>query len=149
MNWDLHVKHFGHYLKIERSLSENSLAAYLHDITMLRQFVGLRDPQCSPQKVTTALLHDFLEYVHNLGMSAHSQARILSGIKAFYRYMLHEGLMEEDPTALIEGPRLGRKLPTRWPTMRLRSCWGPSICLRPKVGVTAPCWRCCTARGCA
>ena len=111
MNWDLHVKHFGHYLKIERSLSENSLAAYLHDITMLRQFVTLRDPQCSPLKVTPALLHDFLEYVHDLGMSAHSQARILSGIKAFYRYMLHESLLEDDPTALIEGPRLGRKLP--------------------------------------
>ena len=111
MNWDLHVKHFGQYLRIERSLSENSLAAYLHDINMLRQFVALRDPSCSPLKVTPKLLHEFLEYVHDLGMSAYSQARILSGIKAFYRYMLHESLVEEDPTALIEGPRLGRKLP--------------------------------------
>src|SRR5687768_5407109 len=111
MNWDLHVKHFGHYLKIERSLSENSLVAYLHDIGMLRQFVTLRDVQCSPLHVTPLVLQDFLEYVHELGMSAHSQARILSGIKAFYRYLLFEGLLHEDPTALIEGPRLGRKLP--------------------------------------
>jgi integrase/recombinase XerD len=111
MNWDIHVKQFGHYLKLERSLSENSLVAYLHDINMLRQFVMMRDAQLSPAKVTPTVLHDFLEYVHELGMSAHSQARILSGIKAFYRYMVFEELMTDDPTALIEGPKLGRKLP--------------------------------------
>lgn len=109
--WDVHIKHFGDYLKLERSLSANSIEAYLHDVEMLKQFMAMRHKDVSPMKVTAALLRDFLEYIHNLGMSTHSQARILSGIKAFYKYLLFEDLIETDPTVLIEGPKLGRKLP--------------------------------------
>lgn len=65
----------------------------------------------SPLKITAKHLQDFLQYINELGMSAHSQARILSGIKAFYKYCLIEELLTKDPTALIEGPKLGRKLP--------------------------------------
>ncbi len=65
----------------------------------------------SPLKITAKHLQDFLQYINELGMSAHSQARILSGIKAFYKYCLIEELVTKDPTALIEGPKLGRKLP--------------------------------------
>jgi integrase/recombinase XerD len=109
--WDLHIKHFTHYLKIERSLSKNSIEAYVRDVTMLSQFIELSFPKTSPLKITSHHLQGFLEYINGLGMSAYSQARILSGIKAFYKYLLYEELIELDPTALIEGPKLGRKLP--------------------------------------
>jgi len=111
MNWDLHIKHFNHYLKLERSLSTNSIEAYLHDVAMLQQFLSMHHPQVSPLTVTTKQCQQFLQYINELGMSAYSQARILSGLKAFFKYLLFESLIEKDPTALLEGPKLGRKLP--------------------------------------
>jgi len=109
--WELHSKHFTHYLKLERSLSSNSIEAYLHDVELLRQFMSTRDPQLSPLQIKAVDLQAFLQYIAELGMSAHSHARILSGLKAFYKYLLLEELIDKDPTALIEGPKLGRKLP--------------------------------------
>src|SRR5687768_4506283 len=111
MNWEMQMRHFNNYLKLERSLSENSVEAYLHDVALLQQFISMKYPQVSPLQVSTKLLQEFLQYINELGMSAYSQARILSGIKAFYKYLLFEELLENDPTALIEGPKLGRKLP--------------------------------------
>lgn len=109
--WDLQIRQFRHYLKIERSLSPNSVEAYVRDVSMLAQFVTLKYTGVSPLKITSRHLQSFLEYVNELGMSAYSQARILSGIKAFYKYLVFEELIENDPTVLIEGPKLGRKLP--------------------------------------
>ncbi len=109
--WETHIKHFGHYLKIERSLSENSIAAYVHDVELLRQFVELKKVKATPLTLTTKQLQLFIQYINELGMSAYSQARILSGIKGFYKYLLFEELIEKDPTELIEGPKIGRKLP--------------------------------------
>ena len=109
--WDQHIKHFGNYLKLERSLSGNSIEAYVRDIEKLQQFMEMTHKEVSAQKVTGKHLQGFLTYVNELGMSAHSQARILSGVKAFYKYLLFEELIEKDPTQLIEGPKLGRKLP--------------------------------------
>lgn len=111
MDWEIHIKHFGHYLKIERSLSPNSVEAYIHDVELLRQFMRIKYPKVSPIKVTADQLRGFLEYINSLGMSAHSQARILSGLKGFFKYLFFEELISTDPTALIEAPRLGRKLP--------------------------------------
>jgi integrase/recombinase XerD len=109
--WDIHIKHFGHYLKIERSLSDNSIQAYLHDVELLKQYVTLKKIKTTPLSVGSKHLQGFLEYINELGMSAYSQARILSGLKAFYKYLLFEELIEKDPTELIEGPKIGRKLP--------------------------------------
>ena len=78
---------------------------------MLSQFIELSFAKTSPLKVSSKMLQAFLQYVTELGMSAYSQARILSGIKAFYKYLVFEELIEKDPTTLIEGPKLGRKLP--------------------------------------
>lgn len=111
MNWEMQMRHFNNYLKLERSLSVNSVEAYLHDVALLQQFINMKHPQVSPVQVSTKLLQEFLQYVNELGMSAYSQARILSGIKAFYKYLMFEELIDKDPTALIEGPKLGRKLP--------------------------------------
>ena len=109
--WSLQIKHFSNYLKLERSLSPNSIEAYLGDIEKLKQFMELQYPGVNAIQVTSRHLQGFIGFVNELGMSAHSQARILSGVKAFYKYLLFEELIESDPTALIEGPRLGRKLP--------------------------------------
>ncbi len=111
MNWAMHIRHYSDYLKIERSLSPNSVEAYVHDITLLSQFMALDHATVSPLKVTMKHVEKFLVYLNELGMSAHSQARILSGVKSFYKYLLFENLIEIDPTALLEAPRLGRKLP--------------------------------------
>jgi integrase/recombinase XerD len=111
MTWDINIKHFSNYLKLERSLSGNSIEAYTHDVEMLKQFMEMNAPNVSAQKVSAKNIQLFLEYINVLGMSAYSQARILSGIKAFYKYLLFEELIEKDPTALIEGPKIGRKLP--------------------------------------
>jgi integrase/recombinase XerD len=109
--WELHIKQFENYLKLERSLSANSIEAYIHDVELLRQYAALNLTPINPLKITSKHLQGFLQYINELGMSAHSQARILSGIKGFYKYLLFEELIEKDPTALIEGPKLGRKLP--------------------------------------
>lgn len=82
--WDIHIRHFGNYLKLERSLSGNSIEAYLRDVEKLKQFMAMRHPDVSPMKASTSHLRDFIEYINELGLSAHSQARILSGVKAFY-----------------------------------------------------------------
>lgn len=110
-NWESHIKQFGTYLKLERSLSANSIEAYVRDVEKLAQFISLNYSGISPLALTGKHLQAFLQFINELGMSAFSQARILSGIKAFYKYLLFEELIEKDPTALIEGPKLGRKLP--------------------------------------
>src|SRR5690606_11927772 len=109
--WDVHLTHFGNYLRIERSLSANSVEAYLHDVRLLRQFSEEKLPGISPTEITSNNIRDFLQFLNEMGIGSHSQARILSGLKSFYRYLSLESLVVKDPTALIEGPRLGRKLP--------------------------------------
>jgi integrase/recombinase XerD len=96
---------------LERSLAENSIEAYIHDITKLRQFLELSDQSVGPTKITQGHLLNFIGFINELGMSRHSQARILSGIKAFYKFLMYEELIVKDPSALIETPKLGRKLP--------------------------------------
>ena len=111
MNWDLYIKHYSHYLKLERSLSPNSIEAYVRDVSKLQQFMEMKYPKVNALSVSSKHLQGLLEYINELGMSAYSQARILSGIKGFYKYLMFEELIEKDPTELIEGPKIGRKLP--------------------------------------
>ncbi|WP_345270754.1 site-specific tyrosine recombinase XerD [Nibrella viscosa] len=110
--WQSYINAFKNYLKLERSLAENSVEAYLHDVGKLWQFLALADEKpVGPLQVTDLHLRDFLKYLGELGLSAHSQARILSGLKAFYKFLVLENTIQHDPTQLIEGPKLGRKLP--------------------------------------
>jgi len=111
MNWNSYIKQFSDYLKLERSLSANSIEAYTRDVEKLSQYLDMKKIPVSPAKVNAKQLQGFIEYINELGMSAYSQARILSGIKAFYKFLMVEELVENDPTSLIEGPKLGRKLP--------------------------------------
>jgi len=110
-SWSLDIRDFSNYLKLERSLSSNSIEAYVRDTEKLSQFVALKYNDLRPEDVTYRQLQGFLQYLNELGMSAHSQARILSGVKGFFKYLLFEERIDKDPTALIEGPRLGRRLP--------------------------------------
>jgi len=111
LNWSTYIKQFSNYLKLERSLSVNSVEAYVRDVEKLNQYMEMHEPTLSPMKVTSKHLEGFVEYINVLGLSAFSQARILSGVKAFYKFLILEDLVTEDPTVLLEGPKLGRKLP--------------------------------------
>jgi integrase/recombinase XerD len=105
------IRGFEAYLKLERSLSANSVDGYLHDVKLLHHFLELRHGGKSADKVTLNDLQEFLAFVDESGMSAYSQARILSGVRAFYKYLLLEDLVRINPTELLEGPKLRRKLP--------------------------------------
>lgn len=110
-DWSIYIEEFSDYLKLERSLSENSLKAYISDIEKLQQFADLSEWNISPLQVERKHLQDFLVYIYDIGLSPPSQARILAGVKAFYRFLLYQGLIAEDPALLLEGPKLDRKLP--------------------------------------
>lgn len=109
--WQAEIRGFKNYLRLEKSLSANSLDAYLHDVEKLTQFLEMREIKKSPAEISSDDLHQFLRWVSELGLASTTQARILSGIRAFYKYQLMEDLIKEDPTELLEGPKLGRKLP--------------------------------------
>jgi len=111
LNWDSYIRQFGQFLKLERSLSQNSIDAYVRDVEKLKQFMELAGPPPSPLKTSSKELQKFIHYINELGMSAHSQARMLSGLKAFFKYLVYEDLIDHNPAAMLEGPKLGRKLP--------------------------------------
>ncbi|MFY0605153.1 MAG: site-specific tyrosine recombinase XerD [Cyclobacteriaceae bacterium] len=111
MSWDIYIKQFHSYLKLERSMAANSVDAYVRDVTKLRQFFEIKNRDVSPLKVSQGDLIDFLEFITELNLSPYSHARILSGIKAFYKFMLYEDLIDHDPSELLEAPKIGRKLP--------------------------------------
>lgn len=96
---------------IERSLSLNSVEAYLRDLKKLVNFVEENIPGTNPMEITPEHLHAFLRRIHSDEISARSQARIISGIRSFYRFLLMENLVRTDPTQLLDMPRIGRKLP--------------------------------------
>ncbi len=111
MAWDIYIKQFENYLKLECSLAPNSVQAYVRDIIKLRQFGEISNQEISPTDISPTHLQDFLAYVNELGLTAHSQSRMISGIKSFYKYLMYADIIGKDPTALLEGPKLGRKLP--------------------------------------
>lgn len=105
------LRGFKAYMLLERSLSENTLEAYLRDAALLGRFcLEYRDGQ-APERLKHPDLQAFLAFLNELGLSASSQARIISGVKAFYRYLLLENLIVADPTELLDSPKTGRSLP--------------------------------------
>jgi integrase/recombinase XerD len=111
VNWQSAIRGFQDYLKLERSLSANSIESYSRDIDKLKQFTEAQSIVISPESVTLKHLRDFLQWVNELGMIPSSQARMLSGIKAFYKFLLMEDMIVADPTELLESPKIQRKLP--------------------------------------
>lgn len=111
MDWRSAIKGFQAYLKLERSLSENSIEAYTRDIEKLYQFSDIQPVKLFPENITLTHLRQFIVWASELGMIPSSQARILSGIKAFYKYLLMEDMIKVDPSELLESPKIQRKLP--------------------------------------
>jgi len=111
MTWDKLSQQFANYLKLERSLSDNSVQAYVRDVAKLRQFIDISNLEISPTKVTTETIQNFVKHIGDLGLSAYSQSRMLSGIKSFYTFLEYEEIISENPATLIDSPKLGRKLP--------------------------------------
>jgi len=111
MNWSESKRGYETFLRIEKSLSPNSVSAYVNDINKLILFVEEHYPNLSPETVKLAQLRKFVEWMNQKGISPRTQARTISGIKSFYKFLLIEEAVENDPTTLIESPRIGRKLP--------------------------------------
>jgi integrase/recombinase XerD len=111
MDWKTAGRGFRTYLKLERSLSPNSIEAYENDVAKLRSFLEVHQIVISPLQVKTGHLRSMLQWCAKLGMQARSQARLISGLRAFFRYLLLENLIQEDPAENLDTPRLGRKLP--------------------------------------
>jgi integrase/recombinase XerD len=109
--WEPYKKGFRAYLQLERSLSDNSIAAYLNDIEKLTAWMQAGGVMKQPATLELKDLQDFVQWIAGLGMTASSQARTISGIKTFYKYCLLEDISNVDPTALLEAPKLKRALP--------------------------------------
>ncbi len=108
-DWERYIKQFVHYLKIERSLAENSIFAYQQDVVKLKDFC--ESYQLSPIHIQTGHLKQFIAALFDLGLSARSQARIISGWKQFFDFLILEDLRNDDPSEGLELPKIGRKLP--------------------------------------
>jgi integrase/recombinase XerD len=111
MDWKSTRAGFKAYLQLERSLSSNSIEAYLSDLDKLTAYLEHANMNISPNNVELRHLQGLMQWITELGMTPTSQSRIISGIKAFYKYLILEDEIKSDPTELLEAPRTGRKLP--------------------------------------
>ncbi|RFC55510.1 site-specific tyrosine recombinase XerD [Brumimicrobium aurantiacum] len=107
--WKIYNRDFVNYLKIERGLAENSIFAYQRDLEKLSDFCSARS--ISPKKVDLEVLKNFISDLYDLGLSARSQARVISGVKQFFDFLVLEGILDDDPSSLLELPKIGLKLP--------------------------------------
>ncbi len=109
--WQSYIKGFRSYLKLERSLSGNSVEAYLGDIEKLVQYFQSLNQSPNLNEISTADLKSFISWLNELGMLASTQSRVISGLKAFFTYLILEDVLVNNPMGLIEAPKLSRKLP--------------------------------------
>jgi integrase/recombinase XerD len=109
--WDSFKKGFIIYLQLEKSLSSNTIEAYVLDLDKLIQFLSIKSLTIGPDEVGLPLLQEYIKWITELGMSERSQARIISGIKSFYKYCLQEQITQKDPTELLSAPKLKKTLP--------------------------------------
>ena len=111
LSWKESMNSFRNFLKLEKSLSPNSIEAYLSDVGKLGEFATTGGRDIGPTSMTHSDLKEFLNLIASGNINATTQARIISGIRAFYRFLLFDGKMKENPSSLIESPKLGLKLP--------------------------------------
>lgn len=109
--WQAYKKGYKAYLQLEKSLSDNSVEAYLHDIEKLTTYLSAINDLKTPQQITLKNLEQFIRWINELGMTNGSQARIISGLKSFFKYCLQEQIITSDPSCLLESPKLKRTLP--------------------------------------
>jgi integrase/recombinase XerD len=111
LNWKQSIKDFETYLRLEKSLSQNSIDAYLNDISKLENFFSDTNKETLPDQVQYSDLKEFLVWFNKNNKNSRTQSRILSGIRAYFKFLLIEGEITENPSALIESPKIGLKLP--------------------------------------
>ena len=109
--WEAYKKGFKAYLQLEKSLSGNSVEAYIRDVDKLTQYFEQAGNLKTPEQVVLKDLQQFVKWIGEFGLTASSQARIISGLRGFYKYCLLENITQKDPTALLEAPKLKRSLP--------------------------------------
>ena len=109
--WEAYLKGFKAYLQLERSMSDNTIEAYQHDVAMLRDHVTDTFPGVGAEQISIEHLQSLLANINEIGLSAGTQARVLSGIKSFFRYLTLEEVIRKDPTELRDAPKLRRSLP--------------------------------------
>lgn len=110
-DWSSYIYGYKAFLRLEKSLSVNSVEAYVHDVTKFAQYLDYAKLNLSPEKIELHHFQEFLKWINELGMTARTQARVISGIKGFYKYLLLENVITVDPTEMLESPKIGRKLP--------------------------------------
>ncbi|MEA5111023.1 Tyrosine recombinase XerD [bioreactor metagenome] len=111
MEWDIYIKGYRAYMQVERSMPANTVSAYLRDVEKLAGFLNTGQRVVQPSCVRPEHLQEFISTIAGIGVAASSQARIISGIRSFFKYLLLENEIRNDPTELVEMPRIGRKLP--------------------------------------
>ncbi|HUX97236.1 MAG TPA: site-specific tyrosine recombinase XerD [Bacteroidales bacterium] len=111
LTWQQSLKSFETYLRLEKSLSENSVEAYLHDVRKLESFFDKKGKNTSPSDIVYTDLKEFLGWYGEENSNTRTQSRVLSGIRAFYKFLLIEGETDENPASLLESPKIGFKLP--------------------------------------
>ncbi|MFO7998102.1 MAG: site-specific tyrosine recombinase XerD [Bacteroidales bacterium] len=111
MTWQHWQNGFKNHLKLERTLSEHSIKAYIADLQKLIQYIELVGGPSQPYAVSQSLLSDFVRWISALEIGARTQARIVSGIRAFFHYLVLEGVIQSNPARVLETPRLSQKLP--------------------------------------
>jgi integrase/recombinase XerD len=109
--WEMYKKGFLVYLQLEKSLSQNTIEAYSNDLEKLTQFLQYKELKYGPDQLNLKILQDYIKWIAGMGMSDRSQARIISGIKSFYKYCLQEEITKSDPTELLSSPKLKKSLP--------------------------------------
>ena len=109
--WEAYKKGYKAWLQLEKSLAENSVEAYLHDVEKLTSYLMSVNELKKPGDIKLNDLENFVKWIHELGMTPASQGRIISGLRSFYKYCLLEQVSETDPTVLLEAPKLKRLLP--------------------------------------
>jgi integrase/recombinase XerD len=111
MNWQAAIRSFRDYLLLERSMSHHTIQAYLNDVGKFVQWLELEGRVLPPLSVKAEDLTQFILWANRLGLEASTQARLISGLRAFYKYLLVEDMLDDDPTELLESPRMRRKIP--------------------------------------
>lgn len=110
MTWENSITDYVHYLKLERGLAANSISSYRRDIEKLAEFAGNQGAEALPNRIARPQLEDFIHQIAG-SLNPRSQARIISGLRGFFAYLVFEGYRGDNPMDLIESPKVGRKLP--------------------------------------
>ncbi|MEO0044115.1 MAG: hypothetical protein RL329_3563 [Bacteroidota bacterium] len=111
MKWAIAIQEYENYLSLERGFARNSIEAYRRDVLLLEQFVTMKGYEVMPEEIKPFVIEQLMIWLSELGLAATSQARILSGLKGFYKFLFIESYITVDPTFLIEGPKTSRHLP--------------------------------------